>query len=677
MKDGVNFCIFSRHASAMELLLYESLESPEPVETIFLDPEENRDFFFWNIFVEGVRPGMCYTWRADGPDNTKVSGSRFNRERELLDPWARLVFDRFWDREHAKREVKAKAIRAVVPPSLDDYDWEGVEMPRHKPHESVIYEMHVKGFNRHPYSGVKYPGTFSGICVKIPYLQELGITHIELLPIMAFDEQDVPEGVRRRGLRNYWGYSTHSFFAPHPNYFVNPYDFRCLDEFRDMVKALHRAGIGIILDVVFNHTAEGWEDGPIINFKGLSNREFYHLDPEDKRKYRNFTGCGNTINCNHPQVVFFIIECLEYWVKNFHIDGFRFDLASVMARGEDGEPMWHAPVIWSLEFSRTLAKASLIAEAWDAGGLYQVGGFPGYRWQEWNGRYRDVVRSFVRGDKGLVGEMATRLTGSSDLYHPSGRHPFNSVNFVTCHDGFTLNDLVSYSQKHNEANGEENRDGIDENLSANYGVEGETDDPRINSLRLRQAKNFMAILCLSLGVPMILSGDEVLRTQKGNNNCWCQDNELSWLDWTLVEKNMQMLRFTREMIAFRRRHPCLMRRYFLTGEKMEGREFADIVWHGTELYRPLWHDPSARFLAYTMSGLSDNEEDLHIILNMEEDLKVEVDLPRVKKGNWFLAVDTFRVEPLDILRPSEQQAVDRFKYVVQPRSVVVFERRVV
>ncbi len=671
---GVNFCIFSRHATSVELLLYESPHALAPIEKIPLDPHENRDFFFWNIFVEGAKPGMAYTWRADGPDDTKISGFRFNKQRQLLDPWARVVFDRFWQREEAKSNVLAQPIRAIVPTCIDDYDWEGVTMPEYPPQEAIIYEMHVRGFTRHPSSQVLHPGTFSAIIDKIPYLKKLGVTHLEFLPIMAFDHQDVPEGPRKLGLTNYWGYSPHSFFALHPAYFIDPLNPACINEFRDMVKALHRAGIGIILDVVFNHTAEGGEDGPVINFKGLSNREFYHLDDEDKRKYKDFTGCGNTVNCNHPQVMFFIIECLEYWVKYFHIDGFRFDLASVMARGEDGRPMHHAPVIWSLEFSRALSKAHLIAEAWDAGGLYQVGGFPGYRWQEWNGMYRDTVRRFIRGDKGLVGEMATRISGSSDLYAPSGRAPFNSINFVTCHDGFTLMDLVSYERKHNEANGEDNRDGSDVNFSCNYGVEGPTNDPKIVALRIRQAKNFMATLLVSVGVPMLLAGDEVLRTQKGNNNAWCQDNEISWFDWRLLKTHHDMFRFTQKMIAFRKRHPSLMRRQFLTGEKSPGRDFPDIAWHGKRLFEPEWHDGDSRFLGFTMSGVTHGEEDFHVLLNMHEKEQVKVELPPISWGRWYLAVDTSQKPPEDIFDPQNQKAVG-FSYLVSPRSVVIFERR--
>lgn len=674
MKQGTNFCIFSRHATSVELLLYESPQSLSPIEVIPLDPHENRDFYFWNIFVEGVTPGMAYTWRADGPDDTRVSGFRFNKKRQLLDPWARVVFDGFWQREEAKINVLAQPIKAIVPHCLDHYDWEGVSMPEIPPQDATIYEMHVRGFTRHPSSKVENPGTFSAIIEKIPYLQELGVTHVELLPVMAFDEQDVPEGVRKLGLKNYWGYSPHSFFALHPTYFKDSLRPDCMNEFRDMVKALHKAGIGIILDVVFNHTTEGGEDGPVINFKGLSNREFYHLDPLDKRKYKDFTGCGNTVNCNHPQVTFFIIECLEYWVKYFHIDGFRFDLASVLARGEDGNPMHHAPVIWSLEFSRALSKVHLIAEAWDAGGLYQVGGFPGYRWQEWNGMYRDVIRRFVRGDKGFVGEVATRISGSSDLYEPTGRAPFNSINFVTCHDGFTLWDLVSYERKHNEANGEGNRDGIDENFSCNYGVEGETSDKEVVELRVRQAKNFMAILLTSIGVPMLLSGDEVLRSQKGNNNAWCQDNELNWLDWRLLKDNHNMFRFVKGMIHFRKRHPCLRRKHFLKGQRVEGREFPDISWHGKRLFQPEWYDRDSRFLGFTMSGVSQGEEDIHVLLNMDDKESVSVKLPPLSWGRWFLAVDTFNASPADIFERHEQPPAGK-EYLVRPRSVVIFERR--
>ena len=443
---------------------------------------------------------------------------------------------------------------------------------------------------------MKHPGTFAGVIEKIPYLRALGVTHVELLPVMAFDEQDVPAAVAARGLRNYWGYSTHSFYSPHPRYCVEP--ARAVEEFRALTDALHDAGIGVLLDVVFNHTAEGGEQGPMINFKGLANDVFYHLDAADRRRYRDYTGCGNTVNCNHPLVTAFIVHCLEYWVEEMGVDGFRFDLASVFARDQRGELMADPPVPWAIESSRVISRVPLIAEAWDAAGLYHVGAFPGMAWAEWNGRYRDVMRRFVRGDPGLVGEVATRIAGSADLYADDGRLPGNSINFITCHDGFTLHDLVSYNAKHNEANGEDNRDGTDDNASWNCGVEGETTDPAVLALRLRQAKNFLAMLMLSRGVPMLLAGDEVLRSQGGNNNAYCQDNALSWFDWSLVESNRDMLRFTRELIALRRRHACLTANRFFDGSPVPGRGIPDIAWHGARLNEPAWHDGQGRFLQF-------------------------------------------------------------------------------
>ncbi len=566
---GVNFCTFSRHATRVDLLLFDSPETPEPFQTIVLDPKVNRTFFFWHVLVEGLpSDGIYYCWRADGPCDTQVTGCRYDHTKALLDPWATAVDDRRWNRSLASGtgDNVATAMRSLV--VSDTYDWED-DTPLHVPiQNAVIYELHVGGFTRHPSAKVTHPGTFVGLIEKIPYLQGLGITHVELLPVMAFDPQDVPDRTAALGLENYWGYSTHSFFAAHPGYSVEP--TRARDEFRDLVKSLHRADIGVILDVVFNHTAEGGPDGPTISFKGLGNEIFYHLDPEDRRRYRDYTGCGNTVNCNHPLVARFLMDSLQYWVREMHVDGFRFDLASALGRGEDGNPQYHAPILWGIELSPVLFRTHLIAEAWDAEGLYQVGDFPGFRWAEWNGRYRDLVRAFVRGDPGLIPELATRIAGSSDLYEPDGRLPRNSVNFITCHDGFTLHDLVAYNAKHNEANGEGNRDGDSHNLSWNCGVEGPTDDPAILSLRRRQAMNLIAILMLSQGVPMLLGGDEVLRTQGGNNNSYCQNNPLSWFDWSLVEANREMLAFVRNIVAFRRRHPSLTRERFLTGTSANG-----------------------------------------------------------------------------------------------------------
>lgn len=671
--EGVNFCVFSQQAVQVELLLYADAESVEPMQVITLDPEHNRTFFFWHVLVENLPTGVHYTWRMDGPTNTRVSGGRFNFNKELLDPWAQAVTDAHWNRSQNCATAEATpSMRGIVLPEADDYDWQGDEQVHHASEQNVIYELHVGGFTRHTSSNVKHPGTFAGLIEKIPYLQSLGITAVELLPVMAFDEQDVPPSVAERGLHNYWGYSTHSFFSPHPGYCVTPLQGTHKNEFRDMVKALHKAGISVILDVVFNHTAEGGKDGPLINFKGMGNEIFYHLDTLDKSLYRDYTGCGNTFNCNHPLVANFIVDCLEYWVQEMHVDGFRFDLASVLVRGEDGNPMHHAPVTWAIEFSSILSQAHLIAEAWDAGGLYQVGGFPGYRWAEWNGRYRDLMRRFVRGDPGLIGEVATRISGSSDLYQPSGRLPINSINFITCHDGFTLYDSVSYHNKHNHANGEGNRDGHNDNLTWNCGAEGDTDDAEVLHLRHQQAKNFMAILMLSQGIPMLWAGDEVLRSQHGNNNAYCQDNELNWFDWELLQHNQHMLRFTREIIALRKRHPSLMRRRFLSGNTQPDKTQPDIVWHGRKLHQPLWDDPTIRILGFTLAGVGDDESDLHVLMNMCEG-SFDMPLPDSNKDVWRLAVDTAQNNPHDIYPTTQQKPLSATHYKIQARSVVVFE----
>jgi glycogen operon protein len=643
------------------LLLYDSADSAEPVQVVVLDRDTNRSYFFWHVFVENLPAGTHYTWRIDGG-------------KELVDPWARAVSDSVWIRRKAIGgvETAGNSIRAVVTAATELLPAKSPIVPGL--HGAVIYELHVGGFTRHPSSRVRYPGKFLGLIEKIPYLKKLGITHVELLPVMAFDDQDVPTNVEALGLRNYWGYSPHSFYSPHPRYCVAPERGTHQDEFRALVEALHAAGLGVILDVVFNHTAEGGADGPIINFKGLANDVFYLLDPADRRRYRDFSGCGNTINCNHPVVTRFISNCLEWWVEQIGVDGFRFDLASVFARGEDGLPLANPPLPWNIELSRTLARLPLIAEAWDASGLYQVGSFPGLSWTEWNGRYRDVIRRFLRGDRGITGEVASCIAGSSDLYADDGRLPGNSINFVTCHDGFTLRDLVSYNHKHNEANGEDNRDGTNDNLSWNCGFEGETDNPAVVALRRRQAKNFIAILMISRGVPMLLAGDEIWRTQRGNNNAWCQDNELSWFDWNLVETERDMLEFVRGMIALRRCHPSLMRNAFFTGNPMPGRDMPDIAWHGIRLNDPPWHDGMAQFLAFTIAGLTANEEDLHVILNMAG-VPIDVSLPAVSEKSWYAVVDTASGTTTGVSPGENQSPVFTTVLQVQPHSVVILESR--
>ncbi|MCK5795985.1 MAG: glycogen debranching protein GlgX [Deltaproteobacteria bacterium] len=668
---GVNFSIFSREATSVELLLFEAHDSPRPFQTVHLDLKRNRSFFFWHVFVQGLKPGVAYAFRIDGPKDRHGKGQRYDPEKVLLDPWTLGQTHALWDKDAAASEGDnvTTAMRGLV---IDPrYDWEG-DRPLVIPDEDVvIYEMHVGGFTRSPSSGVAHPGTFSGVTEKIPYLKDLGINAVELLPVMAFDPQSVPQGCPTK--TNFWGYNTVSFFSPHPDYCVTPERGTHLDEFRDMVKALHRSGIAVILDVVFNHTAEASHDGPTINFRGCCNEFFYHLDPDDKGQYRDFTGCGNTLNSNHPFVTQFIVSCLEFWVNEMHVDGFRFDLASALARGEDAEPMYHAPVLWAIEFSRSMLRTKIIAEAWDATGLYQVGYFPGYRWKEWNGLFRDDLRRFLRGDAGLVGRVAARITGSRDLYGDDGRLPTNSINFITAHDGFTLNDLVTYDSKHNEANGEENRDGHNDNLSCNCGEEGESDDVTVEAFRRRQIKNAMALLLLSQGVPMLLAGDECRRTQHGNNNAYCQDNPIGWFDWTLPERHADIFRFTQEMIAFRRRHPCLRRSRWIDDTRENARGFAPITWHGLHLHDPGFADGFARALAFTVGG-TDEGVDLHVMINMYVE-PLTFDLPPQKGRIWFRAIDTSLASPNDIVDPTREVPIETVTYTAAARSLSVLVNR--
>src|SRR6266849_6012644 len=595
---------------------------------------------------------------------------RFDPTKVLLDPYGRcVVVPKNYSRDAArlKTDDAATAMKSVVA-DVSAYDWEG-DAPLQRPSSrTIIYEMHVRGFTRHPSSGVseRTRGTYAGVIEKIPYLQQLGITAVELLPIFQFDAQDCPAG-----LVNYWGYAPTSFFAPHQAYSSRQDPLGPVDEFRDMVKALHRAGIEVILDVVFNHTDEGNESGPTHSFRGIDNRTFYLLDPSNPAKYANYSGVGNTVNANHPVTQKLIVDCLRHWVDDMHVDGFRFDEGSILARGEDGLPLAHPPVIWQIELDDALADTKLIAEAWDAAGLYQVGHFPGDRWAEWNGQYRDDVRRFVKGDPGLIGAIAARLGGSADIYQARGQSPQNSINFITVHDGFTLNDLVSYNKKHNEANGEGNRDGIDTNFSWNCGVEGPTTDRGVEALRVRQIKNFFTILMLSRGVPMMLGGDEMRRSQGGNNNAYNQDNVTSWVDWTMVDSNRDVFRYFQRMIAFRKAHPALSQPYFYRGETNE-RGLPDITWHGTKLNSPGFRDPLGRALACTIAGFGDST-DLHVMMNMFwEPLDFEV--PADPARDWHLAIDTFADSPSDIADVGQEAVFTGQRCRVQGRSIVVLTR---
>ncbi len=666
--DGVNFSTYSQAATEVLLLLFDHRSAIEPAQVIRLDPFQHKTFHFWHVFVRGCGPGIFYAFRVDGPADPGA-GHRFNLNKVLISPYARGLCKHLWKRADAvgPEDNLATSMRcAVVDPA--DYDWEG-DRPLNRPmHESIIYEVHVGGFTRSPSAGVGHPGTFAGMIEKIPYLQTLGITAVELLPVCEFDDSNVSLNPAGEAIRNYWGYSTVGFFSPHSGYCVDRDDVSHMNEFRDLVKALHKAGIEVILDVVFNHTDEGDERGPTESFRGMDNRTFYLLDANNPAVYANYSGVGNTFNANHPLPQKFIVDCLRYWVDEMHVDGFRFDEGSILARGEDGMPLIHPPVTWQIELEEALADTKLIAEAWDAAGLYQVGHFPGDRWAEWNGLYRDDVRRFVKGDPGLTGAIASRIVGSADVYQSRGQTPENSINFITVHDGFTLNDLVSYNDKHNEANGEGNRDGIDRNLSWNCGREGSTTDPAIEALRTRQIKNFVTILMLSRGVPMLLGGDECRRTQGGNNNAYNQDNRTSWFDWTMVDSNRDVLRYFQRMIAFRKAHPALWQPHFYTG-KISERGLADIVWHGTTLGRPGFDDPQGRALACTIAGFA-GDADLHIMMNMfwePLDFEVPVDPQRV----WHTAIDTFARSPYDILDQSDDAPLPGPLCTVQGRSIVV------
>jgi len=687
-EQGVNFSVFADRATGVELLLFDDHDDPEPVLTITLDPIINKIYHFWHVYVRGCKVGMHYAYRVSGPQDLHNMGDRYDHDKVLIDPYSKGNTNTLWDRAATCRpgDNVRVSMRSVV---LDtgSYDWEG-DQPLNRPmNETIIYEMHVRGFTQSASSDCPHPGTFNGIIEKIPYLQELGVTTLELMPVFDFDQKEAKQVVDGRPLPNYWGYDPIGFFSPHNGYCVSPEDGSHITEFRDMVKALHRAGIEVILDVVFNHTGEGNELGPMISFKGFANSHYYILSSQDRQYYMNYTGCGNTLSGNHPLTEELIIDSLEYWVKEMHVDGFRFDEAVILCRDESGVPIVYPPVIWRIELSEVLADTKVIAEAWDAAGLYEVGYFPGYRWGEWNGRFRDTIRHFVKGDadytdgKTLVGRVADVIAGSADIFQSTGELPINSINFITCHDGFTLNDLVSYNGKHNEANGEDNRDGIDENLSWNCGFEGPTDDPEVEALRKRQVKNFAAILLLSQGVPMILGGDEIRRTQQGNNNAYCQDNEISWFDWKLAEKNRGIYRFFKQMITLRKSLPTLRRDHFFSGEINE-RGLADISWHGCRLYSPGWEDPSSTVLAFTIGGFpqqnSVEDRDIHVMLNMDwHDL--DFDVPPLSNREWYKIVDTAQDSPLDIaenlLQPDNEGRITESTCHVKNRSVVVLISR--
>jgi isoamylase len=669
---GVNFSIFSSYAAACVLVLFNKREKAPFIEIPF--PHEFRignvfSMIVFNLDYEEIE----YGFRMDGPFDPQA-GFRFDKTKILMDPYARAIGGRdVWGEEPDWSDPYQHRARIA----FDDFNWEN-DRPLEIPIEDlVIYEMHVRGFTRHPSSGVKYPGTFAAIREKIPYLKELGINCIELMPVHEFDEFENSRisPITGKRLMNYWGYSNVGFFAPKTGYAATGKYGMQVDELKALIKDFHANGIEVILDVVFNHTAEGNEQGPYISYRGIDNKTYYILTPDGY--YYNFSGCGNTLNCNNPVVRNMILDCLRYWAAEYHIDGFRFDLASILGRDQFGAPMNNPPLLETLAFDPVLGKCKLIAEAWDAGGLYQVGSFPGWgRWAEWNGKYRDDIRRFIKGDEGLVGAMSQRIMGSPDLYRWYFRGASSSINFITCHDGFTLMDLVSYNEKHNEANGEENRDGSNENNSWNCGREGETDDPGINFLRKKQIKNALAILFLSRGIPMILSGDEIGNTQYGNNNAYCQDSEISWLNWDLFEKNREIFDFVKKMIAFRNVHPVLRGKTHFQERDCVGSGYPDISWHGQKAWCVDW-SPKSRILAFLLCGKHVKEgmaEDnfIYVAMNMYWEMH-KFELPGLPEGKrWYMAINTDVALPQDIWDAGDEKLCEnQYEILSGSRSVVV------
>jgi isoamylase len=671
---GVNFSVYSSHATSATLVLFEKGAKEPLAEIPFAEEFRIGNVWAMTVFELDVE-NVEYGYRMDGPWDPE-RGQRFDKTKILMDPYAKAIGGRdVWGVTPDWEDAFHHRSRLV----FDDFDWEH-DRPLGTPMEDlVIYEAHVRSLTRHPSAGAKHPGTFAAIREKIPYLKQLGVNCIELLPIYEFDEfeHSRPNPAGEGMLMNYWGYSTVGFFAPKAGYAATGKFGMQVDELKTLVKELHANGIEIMLDVVFNHTAEGDQRGPYISFRGLDNQTYYMLTPEGY--YFNFSGTGNTLNCNNPIVRNMVLDCLRYWVSEYHIDGFRFDLAAILGRDPFGAPMANPPLLETLAFDPVLAKTKLVAEAWDAGGLYQVGSFPAYgRWAEWNGKYRDSVRKFVKGDAGQVGELAQRVQGSPDLYPDwAGRGPTASINFVTCHDGFCLYDLVSYDRKHNEANGWNNSDGADDNNSWNSGWEGDLNAPaEVLALRRRQIKNFVGILMVSQGVPMILSGDELARTQQGNNNTYCHDNELNWLDWGLAERNGEILRFFQAMIAFRHAHPALRNNRQFQHRDYLGSGLPDISFHGTRAWSPDW-SASSRVLAFLLCGQHAKggqaaDDDIYVAMNSHWDA-LPFELPTLPGGRrWHVAVNTSAPTGEDIWPVGSEAALDNQRsFLVGGRSVVV------
>ncbi|HVJ81494.1 MAG TPA: glycogen debranching protein GlgX [Planctomycetia bacterium] len=679
--DGIEFRLMSRDATAVELLLY-SAHDPEGEPTAVVPMDRTGDV--WHVFVQGLGHGQAYAYRVAGVDDP-AQGKRFEACVALVDPWAKAFTTNQPAAKPERSRYMAHPTRRARSVAVDDsFDWQQVGRPGRSLQESVIYEVHLRGMTAHPSSGAADPGTYRGFIERLPYLRDLGVTAIELLPIHEFDRREFARlnPLTEEPLVNYWGYSTIGFFAPNGAYAASSAAGGSVEEFRTLTREAHRHGLEVILDVVYNHTAEGHHMGPMLHMKGLANDVYYHLEA-DKRFYRDYSGCGNSVNCNHPIVRQFIMDSLRYWTTQMGVDGFRFDLASVLTRDRHGAIDPNSPLTEEIAQDPILRDVKIIAEAWDAAGAFQVGHFPGGRWAEWNGRYRDDIRQFWKGDHGRTGALATRLMGSSDLYQKSGRRPWHSVNFVTCHDGFTMADLVSYNHKHNRANGEDDRDGENHNNSWNCGHEGPTDQPRIESLRQRQIKNLLATLFVSQGTPMLLGGDEFRRTQRGNNNAYCQDNEISWFDWELLEKNRELHRFVKELIWFRRRHPVFHRANFFLGKHIPGRRIMDVTWYENDGSREkIWEQDDQTLMcgldgAPPAGGDEQPDNEMLILFNASPYTR-HFNLAPGQDGErpWHLVIDTGNKSPRDFYPEGLGPRLPTgSSYPLIDRSFALFTRR--
>jgi glycogen operon protein len=684
--EGANFALYSRSATQVFLQLFDAPDAAAS-ESIELT---QRDRFIWHAQVPGLRAGQLYGYRVHG-DYQPAQGLRFNSAKLLLDPYAKAVSGKFrnvddlllaYDAHNGQADLvcDSRDDAAIVPKSVlidDTFDWQGVSAPQIPLEKLIIYEVHVKGFTAHPSSGVAFPGTYLGFIDKIPYLQRLGVNAVELLPVQEYYVEDF---LRQRGLTNYWGYNPIGFFAPESSYATGRTPGCQVTEFKTLVRELHRAGIQVILDVVFNHTGEGNQLGPTISLRGLDNGAYYALtgpSAAPRRYYDDWTGCGNAVRADDPAVIRLLMDSLRYWTQTMRVDGFRFDLASVLGREADGTFRSSAGFFTAVAQDPVLARTLLIAEPWDIG-TYQSGNFP-VDWCEWNGRFRDTLRRFGKGDGGQIADLGYRLTGSSDLFSHDGREACNSINFITCHDGFTLHDLVAYNGKHNERNGENNRDGSDDNNSWNCGLEGETNDAGVNALRRRLIRNHACHLLLSLGTPMIQGGDEFARTQLGNNNAYCQDNEISWHDWRRVENEAPLVEFFSKAIAFRNRFGVFETRRFLLGKDLADDGIPDLEWFSPEGGDVRWDDTTQRILCYQLDTHQHGDgaaTRLFVMLNGDSASR-QVRLPPLNgKGAWYRAIDTSLPPGQDLTAAGAEVRIDPADhYIINARSTVVLLAR--